>query len=185
MTKIIGISGSLRKQSYNTALLHAAASLMPPDAELLVKTINGIPLYNEDDEETNGIPEAVTNLKEAIASADAILIATPEYNGSVPGVLKNAIDWLSRPSEDISRIFGGRPIAIIGASPGGFGTILAQNAWLPTLRALGTNPWFGDRLLASKAPNLFDESGTLKDEAMKAQLQKFMSNFVKFIQSAG
>jgi NAD(P)H-dependent FMN reductase len=101
----------------------------------------------------------------------------------MPGVFKNAIDWLSRPSEDIVRVFGGKPIAIIGASPGGFGTTLSQSAWLPVLRTLGTNPWFGGRLLASRAHTLFDEAGQLTDAAMKTQVQKFMHGFVQFIQA--
>lgn len=180
MIKIIGLSGSLRRQSYNTSLLRAAAELMPDGAELTVKTIHGIPLFNEDDEDATGLPQSVTDLKEGIASADGLLLATPEYNNSLPGAFKNAIDWLSRPSEDIGRIFGGRPVAIIGASPGGFGTTLAQGAWLPVLRTLGTKPWFGGRLLASRAHTLFDDSGALTDSAMKAQLQKFMKGFVDF-----
>lgn len=183
-TTIIGLSGSLRQQSYNTSLLRAAATLMPEGSELIVKTIHGIPLFNEDDEDATGIPSAVAELKESIASADALLLSTPEYNNTLPGVFKNAVDWLSRPSEDIGRIFGGRPVAIIGASPGGFGTTLAQAAWLPVLRTLGTNPWFGGRLLASRAHTLFDESGQLTDAAMKTQLQKFMQGFVQFVQAS-
>ena len=76
-------------------------------------------------------------------AADGLLLVTPEYNNSIPGVFKNAIDWLSRPSADIPRVFGGRKVAVIGASPGGFGTLLSQTAWLPVLKTLGTNPWFG------------------------------------------
>ena len=127
MTKLIGISGSLRQASYNSALLRNAAGLMPENAELIVETIRGIPLYDADVEVNEGIPPRVAELKDAVAAADGLLLVTPEYNNSIPGVFKNAIDWLSRPDSDIKRVFGGKPVAVIGASPGGFGTILSQN----------------------------------------------------------
>src|SRR6516164_2580554 len=150
MTKLLGIAGSLRRASYNTALLRAAVRLMPPEATLDVATIRGIPLYDYD-VEAQGIPATVTQLKEAIVIANGVLLVTPEYNNSLPGVFKNAIDWLSRPPADIPRVFGNRPVAMIGASQGGFGTILSQNAWLPVLRTLGTRAWFGGRLQVSRA----------------------------------
>ena len=150
MTTIIGLSGSLRSGSFNTALLRAASDLMPEGTELSVRTVHGIPLYDADQETADGIPQAVADLKEAIASADGLVLSTPEYNNSIPGVMKNAIDWLSRPPADIQRVFGGKPIALIGATPGGFGTLLSQNAWLPVLRTLRTRPWFDGRLLASR-----------------------------------
>ena len=180
MATIIGLSGSLRKGSYNTALLHAAAGLMPEGATLTVKTIHGIPLYNGDDEAANGIPQVVKELKAAIAVADGLLLSTPEYNNSIPGVFKNAIDWLSRPSADIPKVFGGKPVALIGASPGPYGTVLSQSAWLPTLRTLGTKPWFGGRLLVSDADEAFDQTGQLTDAALKERLRKFMAGFVRF-----
>src|SRR5205814_9983920 len=108
---------------------------------------------------------------------DGLLLATPEYNNSIPGVLKNVIDWLSRPVSDIKAVFGGKPIAVMGASPSGFGTILSQNAWLPVLRTLGTKPWFGGRLLVSRAPSVCDEQGKIKDDAVKKQLDEFMRGF--------
>lgn len=182
MTRIIGISGSLRAASINTALLRAAAGAMPDGATLEIGSIHGIPLYDGDLEAAEGIPAAVTTLKEQIAAADGLLIVTPEYNNSMPGVLKNAIDWLSRPPADSARIFANRPVAVIGASPGGFGTILAQNAWLPVLRTLGTDAWFGGRLQVSRAGSVFNESGEMVDEAIRAQLQKFMAGFVAYAQ---
>jgi NAD(P)H-dependent FMN reductase len=181
--KLIGISGSLRAGSYNSALLRAAAAMMPEGTELAIKKINDIPLYDGDVETTQGIPAPVQALKEAIAAADGLLIATPEYNNSIPGVLKNAIDWLTRPPADIKRVFGGKPVAVMGASPGGFGTILSQNAWLPVLRTLETRAWFGGRLLVSRAQNVFDQNGTLTDRAVEEQLRKFLAGFVGFIQS--
>ena len=100
----------------------------------------------------------------------------------MPGVLKNAVDWLSRPASDIKAVFGGKPVAVMGASPGGFGTILSQNAWLPVLRTLGTAPWFGGRLLVSRAQTVFDEHGKIADETIKKQLEQFLREFIEFIQ---
>ncbi|CAN5271589.1 NADPH-dependent FMN reductase [soil metagenome] len=183
MTRIIGFAGSLRAGSYNAALLRAAASLMPAGAALEIATIKGIPLYDGDAEASDGIPPAVSLLKDQIAGGQGLLLVTPEYNNSIPGVMKNAIDWLSRPAADAARIFGGRPVAVIGASPGGFGTILAQDAWLPVLRTLGTRPWFGGRLMVSRAGSVFNDAGEMVDEKMKVQLQQFLQGFVAFSQT--
>ncbi|MGB7196239.1 MAG: NADPH-dependent FMN reductase [Collimonas pratensis] len=183
MTKIVGVSGSLRSGSLNGALLRAAVDLMPAGAELELGTIKGIPLYDGDLEQSEGIPTAVALLKEQIAVADALLLVTPEYNNSIPGVFKNALDWLSRPAADSARIFSGRRVAVIGASPGGFGTILAQNAWLPVLRTLGMEPWFGGRLMVSRAGKVFNESGELVDEQVRDQLREFNRKFVEFLRN--
>jgi NAD(P)H-dependent FMN reductase len=180
MTKLLGISGSLRRGSHNSALLRAATRLMPPEATLEVASIRGIPLYDYD-VEVQGLPAAVTQLKEAIVGADGVLLVTPEYNNGIPGVFKNAIDWLSRPSSDVKRVFGGRPFALIGASPGQFGTTLSQAAWLPVLRTLGTQVWSGGRLLVPRAASVFDESGALKDAAIAEQLRQFLAGFVAFV----
>jgi chromate reductase len=183
MTRIVGVAGSLRTGSFNAALLRAAAGLMPAGTSLEIATIKGIPLYDGDVEANEGIPQAVAALKDQIAAADGLLLATPEYNNGMPGVFKNAIDWLSRPPADIPRVFGSRPVAIIGASPGNFGTILAQNAWLPVIRTLGMQPWFGGRLLVSRAGSVFNDAGEMVDEKMKAQLQKFVQGFTDFVKS--
>ena len=180
--KILGISGSLRKGSYNTALLKAAVGLVPEGVQLEAASIHGIPLYDGDLEAAQGSPPAVQALKDRILQAQGLLLVTPEYNNSLPGAFKNAIDWLSRPSADIPKVFGDRPVGVIGASPGGFGTILAQNAWLPVLRTLGVQPWFGGRLMVSRAGQVFDEGGAMVDEKMKAQLQQFLQGFVTAIQ---
>jgi chromate reductase, NAD(P)H dehydrogenase (quinone) len=183
MTKILGISGSLRRASYNSALLRAATRLMPPDTTLEVGSIRGIPLY-DGDVEAQGIPATVSQLKEAIVAADGVLLVTPEYNNSIPGVFKNAIDWLSRPPADARRVFAGRPFALIGASPGPFGTTLSQSAWLPVLRTLGTHAWFGGRLLVARAGGVFDEAGALKDAAIEEQLKQFLAGYVSFVRDS-
>jgi chromate reductase, NAD(P)H dehydrogenase (quinone) len=184
MAKLIGLSGSLRQGSFNTSLLNAAAELMPEGAGLSVHTVRGIPLYDGDAEAAKGIPQTVTDLKQAIAASDGLLLATPEYNNSIPGVFKNAIDWLSRPPADIKRVFGGKPVAILGASPGGFGKVLSQSAWLPVLRYLGTRPWFDGRLLVSHAGDVFDASGAITDEKVREQLKRFIHGFVGFVGDA-
>ena len=183
MTTIVGLSGSLRAGSFNTALLRAAAGLMPKGTELLVRTIHGIPLYDGDVEASTGIPTAVSELGSAIANANGLLLVTPEYNNSIPGPFKNAIDWLSRMGDDPKPVFTGKPVAVIGASPGGFGTLLAQNAWLPVLRTLETRSWFGGRLPVSRAAGVFDAQGHLVDEAVKKRLQEFLAGFAAFAET--
>lgn len=183
MTLLVGISGSLRKHSFNSGLLRAAQGQMPAGTTLEIASIAGVPLYNADTEETEGIPPPVAALKEMIVGADGLLLATPEYNNGIPGVFKNAIDWASRPPADIPRIFANKPVAIIGASPGGFGTILAQNAWLSVLRTLGANLWTGGRLMVPGAGKSFDAEGELIDEAVRARLRKFIEDFAAAVAS--
>ncbi len=160
MTTIVGISGSLRRDSFNAALLRTAKSLMPAGSTLSIESIAAFSLYNGDDEAANGIPVAVKTLKDAIADADGLLLVTPEYNNSIPGVAKNAIDWLSRPAADIEHVFGGKPVGVIGASPGRFGTILSQNAWLPVFRTLGADLWAGGRLMVASAGTVFEAAAS-------------------------
>lgn len=179
--RLVGIAGSLRKGSYNASLLRAAAELAPTGTQVEIASIVGIPLYDGDLEAERGIPEPVTKLKDRIAAADGLLIVTPEYNNSLPGVLKNAIDWLTRPSRDIPRVFGDKPVAIMGATPGGGGTRLAQTAWLPVLRTLGTRAWFGKQLYVAKAGEVFDADGQLVDAKVAELLATFMAGFAAFV----
>ena len=138
MASILGISGSLRKGSYNTALLRQAQKLVP--GVIVLGDIRNIPLY-DGDVENAGTPASVLGLKQKLETAAGLLIASPEYNNSVPGVLKNTIDWLSRPSGELKNVFRNKPVAVFGASPGGFGTVMAQSAWLPVFRSLGARHW--------------------------------------------
>ena len=128
MIELFGISGSLRKGSFNASLLKAAAGAVPEGCRLETADIDGIPLYNADVEAETGIPGKVAELKDRIASCDGLLLVTPEYNNSIPGVFKNALDWISRPPQDQSRVFHNRPVGLIGATPGYYGTAFSQTA---------------------------------------------------------
>ena len=179
--KIIALSGALRRASYNTALLRAAAGIAPEGVTLELRTLHGIPLY-DGDVEAQGIPEAVTTLREEIRAADGLLISTPEYNNAIPGVLKNGLDWLSRPSGEGAKLFGGKPTGLIGATPGGFGTVQSQDALLSVLRAFGNDFWMGGRLMVSHAGQVFDADGKLVDDKVREQLRGFVQGFVAFVQ---
>lgn len=177
---ILAIAGSARARSYNRMLLRAAIEVAPEGAAIETASIEDIPLYNGDLEEA-GVPAAVQALKDRIAGASGVLLVTPEYNNSLPGVFKNAIDWTSRPSADIARVWGGRPVGVIGATPGLGGTNLAQAAWLPVLRTLGTLPFFGARVQVASAAKVFDEHGALVDATVRGQLTRYMAGFVQFV----
>jgi len=179
--RIVGIAGSLRSGSFNAALLRAALEECPPGAILEIESIRGIPLYDGDVEAAQGIPARAAELKDKVAAADALLLVTPEYNNSIPGTFKNAIDWMTRPVADIPRVFKGRPVGLIGASPGNFGTVLSQSAWLPVLRTLGMRPWFGQLLYVGSAGKVFDASGKLTDAAIRQRLRNYMEGFVAFV----
>jgi NAD(P)H-dependent FMN reductase len=182
MGRVVGIPGSLRKGSFNSALLRAAAETAPAGLSIEVASIGGIPLYDGDLEEEQGSPAAVSELKELVAASDGLIIATPEYNGSMPGVLKNALDWLSRPPNDSGRVFGGKALGLMGATPGGGGTALAQASWLPVFRALRLRLWTGGALQVSRAFEVFDEKGNLTDGKIRDRLEKFMAGFAGFVE---
>lgn len=177
MTRILALSGSLRKGSYNSALLRAVKARHPETIH--IGSIAGIPLYDADIEAA-GFPARVDELRREVAAADGVLLASPEYNNSVPGVLKNAIDWLSRPSEDHRNVFRNKPVAVIGATPGGFGTVSAQTAWLPVWRTLAARHWSGGRLLVSRAHERFGEDGDLDDQDVRERLEVFVTGFIAF-----
>ncbi|MCC7535737.1 MAG: NAD(P)H-dependent oxidoreductase [Deltaproteobacteria bacterium] len=180
MPRVIGIAGSLRKGSFNRALLRAAKELAPEGLEIDIAEIRDFPLYDAD-VEAAGMPEVVVALKERIASADGLLIATPEYNGSIPGVVKNAIDWMSRPAKDIARVFGDRAVGLIGASGGPGGTRLGQAAWLPVLRVLGARPFFGKSVYVASAAQSFDAEGKLTDEKLRGVVSGYVAAFAAFL----
>lgn len=167
---LLGISGSLRKNSLNTAALRACQNLLPSDVTLSLFDIAPIPLYNEDVRE-QGFPPAVEQLRAQIAAADALIIATPEYNYSIPGVLKNAIDWASRPPE---QPFENKPIALIGATPGGFGTSRSQYHLRQVFIYLNGLLLNRPEVMISSAPSKFDAQGKLIDAATAEQLRKML-----------
>jgi NAD(P)H-dependent FMN reductase len=177
MTHLLAVSGSLRKASFNTGLMRAAETVAPEGVTLTGMTLHGIPLYDGDEEATHGMPDAVSAFKEAITKADGLLLVTPEYNNGIPGVFKNGVDWASRGTN----VFRGKPVAIIGASPGGFGTILSQDHWLPVVRTLGMRPWFEGRLMVSRADNQFDADGNLTDVSTRQRLSEFLAGFSAFV----
>ena len=180
--RVLALSGSLREASFNTALARTVKSMAPQGMEVDVATLHGIPLYDGDLEASEGIPAAVLKLKEQILAADALLLVTPEYNNGVPGVFKNAIDWLSR--ADMKATFGKRPTGLMGASQGGFGTSLSQAAWLPTLRMIGVNLYSGGYVLVSRAQNAFNDQGELSDEGTRKNLGNYLSGFQEFVCSS-
>lgn len=181
MSKVIGIAGSTRAKSYNAALLRTAVELSPEELSIEIASIADIPLYDGDREAAEGLPAPVLALKDRIAAADGLLLVTPEYNGSVPGVMKNAIDWLSRPANDIARVFGDKPVGLIGATPGRAGTRLAQTAWLPIFRALALRPWFGKQLYLDGAGRVFDDHGRLNDDKLRELLAGYLTGFAGFV----
>ena len=184
MPTILAISGSLRNKSFNTMLLRAAVVATPAGTTTTIASIKDIPLYDGDIEAATGLPPEVRALKEHIVAADGLLLVSPEYNNGIPGVFKNAIDWLSRPAADIPRVFGDRPVGVIGATPGRGGTAMAQAAWLPVLRTLGTQLYTGGRLQVGGASKVFDVEGALVDDTVRGLLETYMAGFARFVARA-
>ena len=182
MPTIVGLCGSLRRRSLNLMLLNAAAAAAPAGTSIEVASIRDVPFYDGDVEAEQGPPASVQELKDKIVAADGLLIVTPEYNHSIPGVLKNTIDWISRPSADIPRVFHGRPVAIMGATPGQGGTALAQDAWLPVIRTLGMLPWFEGRMLVSGGGKVFDANGQIVDDKVGERLRTFVAGYASFVE---
>jgi NAD(P)H-dependent FMN reductase len=151
---------------------------MPAGSMLEVLAIDDVPLYNADLETAQGIPESVTLIKNRIAAADGLVLATPEYNGGIPGVAKNLIDWVSRPADDIPRVLRGKPVALMGATPGGMGTAFSQTAWEHVLRTLRMRLWIGGGpFYLSAAPKSLDEDGQPNAE-LRQRLVEYMAGFV-------
>jgi chromate reductase len=172
--EILGISGSLRKGSYNTALLHAAKKLMPANSGLEIFDISGIPEYNQDTE--SNPPEKVVRLKQKIRESDALLISTPEYNYSIPGVLKNTIDWASRPDNP----FDGKPAAIMSASIGAMGGSRAQYHLRQVFVFLNVYAVVKPEVIVTFASEKIDENGELKDAEVQKRISTLLSKLVDF-----
>jgi chromate reductase, NAD(P)H dehydrogenase (quinone) len=178
---ILGIPGSLRKASYNKAALRAAQELLPDGVTLEILDLDGIPPFNEDDERV--LPARVVELKARIRETDAILIATPEYNYSVPGVLKNAIDWASRPYGD--NAWDGKPVALMGASPGSLGTARAQYHLRQTFVFLNMYPLNRPEVMISNAAQRFDAQGHLADEGLRTRIRQLLEALVAWTRRLG
>src|SRR5437762_6306891 len=167
--RVLGISGSLRRDSYTTKLLRAAEELLPPFAELEIwDELKAVPPFDEDDE-LGPTCDAVASLREAVAGADAILFATPEYNASVPGQLKNAVDWLSRPVA--ATVLRGKPALVVGVSTGAFGAVWAQAELRKVLATAGARVIEAE-VAVGHAPTKFDEHGALVDDELNDQLRE-------------
>jgi chromate reductase, NAD(P)H dehydrogenase (quinone) len=179
--QLLAISGSMRRASFNTALLRAAIELAPKTCVVELTSIREVPIYDGDFEAEHGIPEPVRQLKDRFSSADGVLISTPEYNGSVPGVLKNAIDWMSRPPADIARVYKRQPVGLIGATPGMGGTRQSQQALLQPFRQLDVRLFSSVLVYVVQAGSAFDAEGKLTDEKVRELLKKYMEGFVAFV----
>jgi chromate reductase len=174
LVRVLGIAGSLRGGSYNRAALRAATELLPEDATLDIFELDGIPGFNQDEEQNP--PAKVVELKRRVRESDAILIVTPEYNYSVPGVLKNAIDWASRPYGDSA--WDGKPVAIMGASIGSIGTARAQYHLRQSFVFLNMYPINQPEVMIGNASQRFDAAGNLIDEATKEHIRHLVKNLV-------
>jgi chromate reductase len=179
--KILGIAGSLREKSFNRGLLRAAVELAPEGAEIEIFELGGIPGFNQDEEQNP--PEKVAELKRKIREADAILFVTPEYNYSIPGVLKNAIDWASRPYGDSA--WNGKPAAIMGASIGGIATARAQYHLRQMMVFLNMFPINQPEVMVANCMEKFDEQGNLTDEETKGYVRKQLQALVDWTKRIG
>jgi chromate reductase, NAD(P)H dehydrogenase (quinone) len=176
--KILGFAGSLRKASFNRALLRAAADLAPDELSITIFDLEGIPLFNAD-VEAQGDPARVTEFKDAIRSADGILIASPEYNHGMTGITKNAIDWASRPAKEPP--IGNKPVGILGASPGITGTARSQDQLRQSLKSIGCHCMSLPEFLLFRAREKFDENGVLTDESTRSYLGKYLSAYADWV----
>jgi len=174
--RVLAISGSLRKGSFNTALLRAAVALAPEGMSLTVQLLHDVPLYNGD-VEAQGFPPGVLAFREAIRAADGVLISTPEYNNSMPGVLKNAIDWASRGKD---QPLAGKPLALLSASNGRFGGARSQVAWMPTLAVVGMLWMHRPQFYLAHGQDAFAPDGSLLDERTRELLRGLLASFASW-----
>ncbi len=179
--RILGIAGSLRRGSYNRFALRAATELVPEGATIEVFELDGIPLFNQDEEQEP--PAKVAEFKQKIRDADAILFVTPEYNYSIPGVLKNAIDWASRPYGDSA--WDGKPVAIMGASVGGIATARAQYHLRQMLVFLNMHAINRPEVMIGNCADVFDADGTLKDEKTRGLIRDLIKSLVDWTRRIG
>ncbi|MFO0993603.1 MAG: NADPH-dependent FMN reductase [Hyphomicrobiales bacterium] len=177
--KILAISGALRKGSTNTALLHTVKKLAPEGIEIEIVTLHGIPLYDGDLEADKGIPDSVLKLKERIRAADAVIIATPEYNFSIPGVLKNATDWLSRDGNP----FKWKRVGVMGASGGPIGTARSQYHLRQNLQALEAIVMPKPEVFVTNSASKFDEKGDLNDEPTRKVIETWLKHFKEWVEN--
>ena len=177
--QVVGIAGSLRPGSYNMALLRAAQEIAPDTMQIRIHELSEIPFFREDVERT-GIPTAVARLREAVGACDGFLVATPEYNHGVPGVMKNAFDWLSRPPG--KSVLIGKPSAIVGASPGQTGTARAQSQLRQSFVFTNTPVLLQPEILVGRAHEKFDSDGHLTDTATRQVLARFVEAFAAWIE---
>ena len=179
MTKLLAISGSLRKASSNTGLLRAIAAMAPAHVEVEIATLRGIPLFNEDDEAATGKPEAVKALDAKIRAADGIVFACPEYNFSIPGVLKNATDWLSRGGSP----FRWKRVGLVGAGAGQFvGTARSQYHFRQNLQALQAIAMPRPEIFVNHNEEKFDAEGNLTDAETRRYLAKWLDSFLEWVE---
>lgn len=176
--RVLGVAGSLRRHSYNRALLRAAIELAPEEMKIDAFDLIEVPLYNGD-VETAGDPEGVVRFKQAIRRSDAVLFVTPEYNHGVPGVMKNAVDWASRPPADAP--LGEKPVGLIGASPGITGTARGQSQLRQAFEFTNSFCMPQPELLVFRAHEKFDEDGQLTDGGTAAHLQRYLAAFAAWI----
>ena len=179
--RILGIAGSLRRESYNRAALRAATQLVPEGATIEVFELDGLPGFSQDEEQNP--PAKVVELKRRIREADAILIVTPEYNYSVPGVLKNAIDWASRPYGDSA--WNGKPAAVMGASIGAIGTARAQYHLRQMMVFLNMFPINQPEVMIGNAQDRFDSQGNLTDDTTKDLIRQLLQNLMEWTRRIG
>lgn len=181
--RVLGVAGSLRAGSFNRALLRAARELAPDGLRIDPFDLDGVPLYNGDLDRDGVRPEAVERFKAAIAEADGVLIATPEYNYGIPGLLKNAIDWASRPA--LRSPLAGKPVAGVGAAPGVIGTARGQEHLKLVLLATQSLVMPHPGVVVNRAAEKFDDTGRLTDEETRAFLRDFLGAFRDFVRRVG